>query len=50
MKGRVLPVGPPMEIRIDRADLVREMESNGFQLAAEHTFLEYQYFLIFKVK
>ena len=44
------PVGPPMEIRIDRDDLVREMEANGFQLAAEHTFLEYQYFLIFKAK
>jgi ubiquinone/menaquinone biosynthesis C-methylase UbiE len=44
------PVGPPMEIRIDRDDLVREMETNGFQLAAEHTFLEYQYFLIFTVK
>jgi ubiquinone/menaquinone biosynthesis C-methylase UbiE len=44
------PVGPPMEIRIDRDDLVREMEANGFQLAAEHTFLGYQYFLIFTVK
>jgi arsenite methyltransferase len=44
------PVGPPMEMRIDRDDLVREMEANGFQLAAEHTFLEYQYFLVFKVK
>ncbi len=43
------PVGPPMEIRIDRDDLLREMEANGFQLAAEHTFLEYQYFLVFKV-
>ena len=42
-------VGPPMELRIDRDDLVREMEANGFQLAAEHTFLEYQYFLVFKV-
>ncbi len=44
------PVGPPMELRIDREDLVREMEAHGFQLAAEHTFLEYQYFLIFTVK
>jgi arsenite methyltransferase len=44
------PVGPPMEVRIDRGDLVREMEANGFQLAAEHTLLEYQYFLVFKVK
>ena len=44
------PVGPPMEMRIDRDDLVREMEANGFQLETEHTFLEYQYFLVFKVK
>ena len=44
------PVGPPMELRIDRDELVREMEANNFQLAAEHTFLEYQYFLVFKVK
>jgi predicted methyltransferase len=44
------PIGPPMEFRIDRDDLVREMETNGFQLAAEHTFLDYQYFLLFKLK
>ncbi len=44
------PVGPPMEMRIGREDLVREMEANGFKLAAEHKILEYQYFLVFKVK
>ena len=44
------PMGPPMEMRIDRADLVKEMETSGFRVAAEHTFLPYQYFLIFKVK
>jgi arsenite methyltransferase len=44
------PVGPPMEMRIDRADLLKEMEANGFKLAAEHTFLPYQYFLVFTVK
>jgi arsenite methyltransferase len=44
------PVGPPMEMRIDRADLVREMEKNGFRLDAEHTFLPHQYFIVFKVK
>ncbi len=43
------PVGPPMEMRIDRNDLLKEMESNGFKLAAEHTFLPHQYFLVFKV-
>jgi ubiquinone/menaquinone biosynthesis C-methylase UbiE len=41
------PVGAPMEMRIAREDLVRQMESNGFRLAKEHTFLPYQYFLIF---
>jgi arsenite methyltransferase len=44
------PMGPPMEMRIDRADLVQEMERNGFRVTAEHTFLPYQYFLVFKVK
>ena len=44
------PAGPPLEMRIDRADLVKEMEANGFQLSAEHTFLPYQYFLVFKLK
>ncbi len=44
------PVGPPMEMRIARDDLVQEMETNGFRLAAEHMFLEHQYFLVFKVK
>jgi hypothetical protein len=41
------PVGAPMEIRIAHEDLVRQMESNGFRLAKERTFLPYQYFLIF---
>ncbi len=44
------PMGPPLEMRIARDDLIREMETNGFRLSAEHTFLEYQYFLVFKPK
>jgi len=44
---RELPVGAPMEMKIAREDLVRQMESNGFKLVKEHTFLPYQYFLIF---
>jgi ubiquinone/menaquinone biosynthesis C-methylase UbiE len=44
------PVGPPMEMRIARDDLVQEMDTNGFRLAEEHTFLQYQYFLIFTAK
>jgi arsenite methyltransferase len=46
---RELPLGPPMEMKIAREDLVRQMEANGFHLAKEHTFLPYQYFLVFTV-
>ena len=46
---RDLPVGPPMAMKIARGDLVREMVENGFRLASEHTFLPYQYFLVFTV-
>jgi len=35
---------------VAREDVVQEMEANGFRLAAEHTFLEHQYFLVFRVK
>lgn len=44
---RELPVGPPVAMKISRGDLVKQMESNGFRLAKEHTFLPYQYFLVF---
>jgi ubiquinone/menaquinone biosynthesis C-methylase UbiE len=46
---RELPVGPPMAMKIAREDLLKQMQTHGFQLAAEHTFLPYQYFLVFKV-
>jgi ubiquinone/menaquinone biosynthesis C-methylase UbiE len=42
-----LPVGPPVEMKIAREDLVREMDAAGFRLSAEHTVLPYQYFLVF---
>jgi arsenite methyltransferase len=44
------PVGPPMEMRIARGDLVRQMEQNGFRTLKEHTFLPYQYFIVFAPK
>jgi ubiquinone/menaquinone biosynthesis C-methylase UbiE len=44
---RELPLGPPLEMKIAREDLVRQMEANGFKVAKEHTFLPYQYFLVF---
>ena len=47
---RDLPVGPPVGMKIAREDLVKQMETAGFRLAAEHTFLPYQYFLVFGVR
>jgi ubiquinone/menaquinone biosynthesis C-methylase UbiE len=48
-KKEPTPMGPPLEMRIARADLVKQMEGAGFRLAAEHTFLPHQYFLVFRV-
>jgi ubiquinone/menaquinone biosynthesis C-methylase UbiE len=47
---RKQPVGPPLPMRIAREDLLQQMESHGFQLKQEHTFLPYQYFLVFVPK
>ena len=46
-KKEQLPVGPPPEMKMAKEDVIREMESGGFKLAKEHTFLPYQYFLVF---
>jgi predicted methyltransferase len=45
---RDLPVGPPVEMKIAKDDLITQMAAAGFQVAADHTFLPYQYFLIFE--
>jgi ubiquinone/menaquinone biosynthesis C-methylase UbiE len=45
-----LPVGPPMQMKIARDDLVNQMEKNSFRITKEHTFLPYQYFLVFSPK
>ena len=38
------------EMKISREDLIPQMEAAGFKLTAEHTFLPYQYFLVFGVR
>ena len=45
-----LPFGPPLQMKIAREDLIKQMTANGFMLTKEHTFLPYQYFLVFTVK
>jgi arsenite methyltransferase len=42
-----LPVGPPPEMKIAKEEVVREFGQAGFRLLREHTFLPYQYFLVF---
>ncbi len=49
-KKKQLPVGPPPEMKMARREVIGEMEGNGFKLAKEHTFLPYQYFLVFVPK
>ncbi|HTD25675.1 MAG TPA: methyltransferase domain-containing protein [Candidatus Elarobacter sp.] len=44
---RALPVGPPAQEKVSRAETQREAEAAGFRLRASHTFLPYQYFLEF---
>ncbi len=46
-KKEETPVGPPMEMRVARDQVVHELEQGGFRLASEPTFLPYQYFLVF---
>jgi predicted methyltransferase len=47
---RDLPVGPPAAMKIAREDLLEQMKGHGFRLVQEHTFLPYQYFLVFAQK
>jgi SAM-dependent methyltransferase len=41
------PTGPPRQARIPAAFVKEEMGRAGFGLVTEHTFLPYQYFLVF---
>jgi arsenite methyltransferase len=45
-----LPVGPPPEMKMAREEVIKELETGGFKLTQEHTFLPYQYFLVFTSK
>jgi ubiquinone/menaquinone biosynthesis C-methylase UbiE len=47
---RQMPAGPPPAMKLARSKVVEEMQENGFLLSEEHTFLPYQYFLVFKRK
>jgi SAM-dependent methyltransferase len=42
------PMGPPRHARIPAERLQKELAGAGLELAQEHTFLPYQYFLVFQ--
>ena len=48
-KKKELPVGPPVEHKLERGQIVDEMQAAGYHLASEPDFLPYQNFLIFEV-
>ena len=45
---RETPVGPPVSMKLDEKDVVKEFESAGFRLAKSFDFLPHQYFLVFE--
>lgn len=45
---RETPKGPPLDRRIPAAVVVQQARRAGLRLAAEHGFLPYQYFLVFR--
>lgn len=42
-----LPVGPPVDHKLDRETVLREFDKAGWNLLTESTALPYQYFLVF---
>jgi arsenite methyltransferase len=44
---REMKIGPPSEMKIDRAEMVQEFGQAGFRLIEEQGFLPYQYFVVF---
>ena len=47
---RPLPVGPDMDHKLARTQVLEEMRLVGYELVAEPTVLPYQYFLVFEKK
>ena len=45
---RPMPVGPEMDHKLAREQVVDEMQAAGYRLVDEPTFLPYQYFLVFE--
>jgi cyclopropane fatty-acyl-phospholipid synthase-like methyltransferase len=44
------PIGPPAASRLAATEVKAEMKEAGYALVAEHAFLPYQYFLVFRYR
>lgn len=47
-KASKTPVGPPLKMRVPRAQVVSDLTAAGFSLVSELDILPYQYFLLFR--
>jgi arsenite methyltransferase len=47
-RKRQLPVGPPVEMKIDKKDCIKQFQAAGFAFVKQFDFLKYQYFLLFE--
>ena len=47
---RELPVGPGVDMKIAKEDMIAELRAAGFVLKEEFDYLPYQYFLVFESK
>jgi predicted methyltransferase len=43
-----LPLGPPLEMKIDKQEMIEEAKAAGFHVVQDFDFLPYQYFLVFE--
>ena len=44
------PFGPPIEAKVPKNTIIKEVERVGFELIEKHNFMPYHYFLVFKKK
>ena len=44
------PFGPPIDMRVSKNIVIKEVERIGFGLIEKHNFMPYHYFLVFKKK
>jgi ubiquinone/menaquinone biosynthesis C-methylase UbiE len=44
------PFGPPLDMRVSKSTVIKEVERTGFDLIEKHRFMPYHYFLVFKKK